>query len=131
MKYLRNVLVAIDQLGNAVCGGKPEVTISARTGYFANIADSKIKIWWKLMEAIINFAFEPVDGPNHCLDAYNASLHSKPVEGSDLARALLGFLIIFFCIFIAVITRVWVMIFPEEGYKAPEQIVNASKTENS
>lgn len=64
MSYIKNVLVAIDQLGNAICGGNPDVTISARTGYFANISNTKLKPWWRIMEAIINFAFKPIDGPD-------------------------------------------------------------------
>ena len=33
LTYLRNLFIALDQLVNASCGGNPEVTISARTGY--------------------------------------------------------------------------------------------------
>lgn len=31
-KYMRNVLVAIDQLVNTICGGDPDETISSRAG---------------------------------------------------------------------------------------------------
>ena len=117
MSYLKNVLVAIDQLGNAICGGNPDVTISARTGYFANIGSTRLKVWWKLMEKIINFAFHPLDGPNHCLNAYHSDNESGQKEGSDLARALMGILIIFFCLFIAILSRLWVLISPSSGSK--------------
>jgi len=63
MSWIRGVLVAIDQLGNAIAGGNPDATISARTGYFANENPNKTFIYyWRLMEAIINFAFYPVQG---------------------------------------------------------------------
>ncbi|WP_440875964.1 hypothetical protein [Thalassotalea sp. PLHSN55] len=120
MSYLKNVLVAIDQLGNALCGGNPDVTISARTGYFANVGDTSIRMWWQLMERIINFAFSPFDGPNHCLDAYHADNESHHNEGSDFLRALLGFIIIVTCLFIAILSRVWVVFLPSSGYKAQQ-----------
>lgn len=32
MKYIKNILVALDQLGNALLGGDPDETISSRAG---------------------------------------------------------------------------------------------------
>ena len=43
MSYSRNLFIAIDQLGNALGAGNPDVTVSARTGYFANIIANSIK----------------------------------------------------------------------------------------
>ena len=118
MSYFKNLFVAIDQLGNSLGAGNPDVTISARTGYFANIGETKIKFWWKFMELIINFAFLPFDGPNHCLDSYNDDEESGHKEGSDIARAFIGILIVLICPFIAIFTRIWVFIFPETGFKS-------------
>lgn len=32
LKYLKNILIGIDQLINSICGGDPDETISARLG---------------------------------------------------------------------------------------------------
>ncbi|MBK7384715.1 MAG: hypothetical protein IPI81_15500 [Flavobacteriales bacterium] len=37
MGYFKNVLVSVDQLGNTLCGGNPDNTISAWTGYFSQV----------------------------------------------------------------------------------------------
>ena len=46
------VLVAIDQLGNAIAGGNPDSTISARVGFFSEMA-KRGKSYWKGLESII------------------------------------------------------------------------------
>lgn len=115
--YILRVLVSIDQLGNTIAGGNPDATISARTGYFANIKKTKLRYWWLCMEAIINFAFSPVDGPQHCLDSYEADKEEMHKEGSDKARCILGLFIIIACAPISIITRIWVLISPSSRYK--------------
>lgn len=117
MSYFNNVLIAIDQLGNALAAGNPDVTISARTGYFANIEKTRMRWWWNIMEFIIDFAFKPFDGPNHCLDSYYSDQESGHSEGSDLARGLIGLFIVFLCPLIAVLTRLWVFFHPEAAYQ--------------
>ena len=115
--YILRVLVSIDQLGNAVAGGNPDVTISARTGYFANIKKTRVRLWWRCVEAIIDFAFRPVDGPNHCLRAYRADeQEGNHREGNDIARAILGVFVILASFPISIITRVWVLLVPGSKY---------------
>lgn len=54
MSYIKNVLIAIDQLLNAVTGGDPDETISSRVGkrrdaaerFFAAVID-KLFFWQK------------------------------------------------------------------------------------
>lgn len=60
MAYLIRLLVAIDQLGNTVCDGNPDETISSRVGRNA-LAGKK---WALIAEKVINalFWFQP----NHC-----------------------------------------------------------------
>jgi len=61
--YLVNVLIAIDQLGNALLGGNPDETISSVVGRKA------IKnIWWALLaERFINALFYLlIEEVNHC-----------------------------------------------------------------
>ena len=116
MSWIRGVLIAIDQLGNAVAGGNPDATISARTGYFANVHKTRLQFYWKILEYIINCAFYPVDGPDHCYNDYLAEQANYFNEGSDFLRAVLGLIIIVFCIPIAFITRIYVLLFPKAKF---------------
>jgi len=123
--YILRVLVSIDQLGNTIAGGNPDITISARTGYFANVKKTRLRIWWQCMEKIIDFAFEPIDGPRHCYKAYkNDEEDGKHREGSDIARALLGLLVTVFCFPIAIITRIWVLVVPSSTYQPAHQEIS-------
>ena len=107
MSYIGNFFVAIDQLGNAIAGGNPDNTISSRVGYYNNHhnAHSNIPLQWRMFEKIIDFTFWPIDGPNHCHEAF----HSDAGEVFDkntknvLVAILAALLIIPSCILIAVI----------------------------
>ena len=55
-KYLKNILISIDQLFNTIFGGDPDETLSSRIGKKAH---------GTILEKIINFIF----GDNHCIDA--------------------------------------------------------------
>jgi len=116
MSWIQGVLIAIDQLGNAIAGGNPDATISARVGYFANEVDSHFKYYWKTMELIIDCAFLPIDGPKHCHNEYLKDKDHHNEAGSDLIRAILGLIIIVFCVPIAVITRIYVLVFEEAKF---------------
>lgn len=76
--YLHNLFVAFDQLLNTFCGGDPDLTISARIGFFANLyqwnpAPGKCKkSYWKIHEKMVDWAWKPLDGPRHCWEAYLA-----------------------------------------------------------
>lgn len=116
VSWIKGVLIAIDQLGNAIAGGNPDATISARTGYFANEVTSPFRYYWKTMELIINFAFLPIDGPKHCYNEYLKDKDDHNEAGSDILRAVLGIIIIVFCIPISVITRIYVLVFPKAKF---------------
>ncbi|SEA35568.1 hypothetical protein [Microbulbifer marinus] len=111
MSWIRGVLIAIDQLGNAIAGGNPDATISARTGYFANKHETPLRPWWKAMEKVIDFTFEPLEGRGHCLRSFEAD-EEEHWEGSDIMRGLLGIIIVAACIPLSVITRLYVLVFP-------------------
>ena len=102
--YFKNVLVSIDQLGNTICGGEPDNTISARVGYFASKNRGPSKYYWKLLEKIIDTTFWPIDGPNHCLKAFEndpeETFHDK---NGDVFRVLLSFIIIITCVPISIL----------------------------
>ena len=65
--YIKNILIALDQLANTIIGGDPDETISSRTekahrGDFGPIY-SKLSV---IPRFIINLVFWPFDGRNHC-----------------------------------------------------------------
>ncbi len=98
-KYFANILVSLDQLGNTLCGGDPDFTISARVGYFAETRTSATKYYWKFFESIINFTFWPVDGPGHCRQAFEADPENALNNiNSDFFLVFLSVFIMAFCI---------------------------------
>lgn len=70
MSYLKRLLIAVDQLGNAISGGNPDATISGRIGYFASSANTAVRWYWLIMQFIVDATFYPLDGVNHCFDSY-------------------------------------------------------------
>lgn len=105
--YWLNVGISLDKLGNSISAGSNKVTISGRTGKYS-YTDEPYKPLWKLQESVINFAFYPVDGPNHCLEAYKKEKHlSKEMrEGNKLARGVMFWLIVLpSCLVIGVALR--------------------------
>lgn len=62
-RYLMNILIGFDQLGNALFDGNPDETISSRVGKAA-IAGKRRAI---ILEALINLLFAVIRGQrNHC-----------------------------------------------------------------
>ena len=114
------VLVAIDQLGNAIAGGHPDATISARVGFFARNA-KRFKPYWRCLEAVIDFSFYPVDGPKHCFQAWQADKDRKFQHGSDVARIILSFFIFVACPIIAILLRVAVLFIPAWHYSHQDE----------
>jgi hypothetical protein len=102
MSWLLNVLIAIDQLGNAITGGNPDNTISARAAYFAKFSNSKFKKFWIIIEKIIDKTFEPVDGKGHCLKSFHHEKGHKFGEGSDIARGILAIVVVFACLLLVI-----------------------------
>lgn len=61
--YFRRVLIAIDQLGNALLSGEPDETLSARA----------YREDW-MIQHFINLVFFD---PNHCATAYTAEKYGR------------------------------------------------------
>ncbi|WP_323846830.1 hypothetical protein [Microbulbifer magnicolonia] len=110
MGWMRGVLIAIDQLGNAIAGGNPDSTISARTGYFSRVEETPFRPWWLTMEKVIDFTFEPIEGPDHCYRSFRND-NEEHWEGSDLMRGLLGVIIILTCLPLSLLTRLYALVF--------------------
>ncbi len=104
-QWAHNILVSISQVGNAICQGNPNATVSARVGYFA--MQSGFAFWyWKGLEKMINFAFQPLDGGNHCYMAWKAeSMEEFHQPRNDFILLLLGIIIYIACGPIRIITQ--------------------------
>ena len=97
--YLGRLLIAIDQLGNAIAGGNPDATISARLGW---LYMNRPTWWTTVLMHIVDATFMPLDGKNHCLQAYEDTLDEPMRRGSDIALAMLGIIIIPSCVLLVI-----------------------------
>ncbi len=93
MSYIRSVLIAFDQLVNALTGGNPDCTISA-CAYVHGLNSA----FWRTLERIINYTFEPVDGIEHCLQAYHADSSEIYHDGGYVRKFFIGLCVLLFCI---------------------------------
>jgi hypothetical protein len=66
-KYLLNLLISIDQLGNTLCGGDPDETISSRLGKIKSAHNGSIP-WYRPLSKIVSWGLDVID-KNHCIDA--------------------------------------------------------------
>jgi len=106
MRYLSNFFVAIDQLGNVLAGGNPDNTISSRVGYYTEFhyKEEEVPMKWRVFRDIINSTFYPIDGEDHCKEAYyNDAGEDFDNDTSDVAIAFLAVIIIGGCAIIAII----------------------------
>lgn len=111
--WLMNILVAGDQLGNALAKGNPDNTISARIGYF-NYSQNKLNSrYWKLLEKIVNFTFRPIDGADHCFQAYCLDRNEKFEDVDYISDIILFFFVVFPCIPLFIFIRITVFIYPK------------------
>lgn len=95
-KSFREFIVNLDRLGNAFAGGWYWATISARVGYFVL---NKKNPYWHVLRKLIDETFRPLDGANHCVQAYRWERRWQGYRrGNDVALALLSVLVIVGCI---------------------------------
>ena len=67
MKWFYNILIGIDQLGNAIIGGDPDETISSRIGKIKRKGGGKIPRW-RIITRLADYALDKID-PGHSTDA--------------------------------------------------------------
>ena len=73
LRYILNVLIALDQLVNTLVGGYPDETLSAS----AWLGEQQGKIIPCIMRPVIDFLFLPIER-DHCCKAYHAEYnHSQ------------------------------------------------------
>ena len=66
-KWLLNILISIDQLGNTIAGGDPDETISSRLGKLKVKHGGTIP-WRRPASRIIDWGLDKIDS-NHSIDA--------------------------------------------------------------
>lgn len=104
MTYAREILLAIDKLGNAIAGGNHRCTISARVGYFQYNAVWPLIIWWKLLAFMIDFTFFPLDDHHHCREAWKKEQDETFKDhGNVVVVFLLSIIVLFSCIILSII----------------------------
>ena len=118
MTWGRSVLIAIDQLFNALAGGNPDETISARLGYLDYIR----KTWLaRPLRILVDVTFYPLDGWGHCHNAYYYSMPeiyvsdftdgipTKYIRGNNAALIALSIFVVAGCIILTPITYfIWI-----------------------
>jgi len=66
-KWVLNILIGIDQLGNAFLGGDPDETISSRLGKIKRKHNGVIP-WHRPLSKIVDYGLDKID-PGHSIDA--------------------------------------------------------------
>ena len=95
--WFMEVVIAIDRMFNAIAGGRSEITISARLGYLYYKRPSP---WATILMRIVDFTFKPVDGNNHCLQAYFLETDEVIIKGNKIALAFLSLFVVLGCVVI-------------------------------
>ena len=89
------VFIGLDQLGNALAGGHPDVTISARLGY---LGDFHKRGWFLLVARMVDWAFYPADGEGHCVASWvredGEGYLRKVRRGNDVGLVLLTLFVV-------------------------------------
>ena len=67
MRYVLNILIAIDQLVNTLIGGYPDETLSAS----AYLGEREGKFFGRIFRPVIDFIFWPLQR-NHCRRAFES-----------------------------------------------------------
>ncbi len=100
--YLGRILNAVSQLGNAISGGNPDISISARIGYKSHWFGFEIPLYWKLIQKLVDFTFYPIDGEGHCQQAYWADYKEdyKLKSGSTFGLIIMTILVSVVCLLI-------------------------------
>lgn len=102
MGYLKNIMVAVDQVGNALAGGNPDNTISGRTGYFAKYGKNYSLWFWLSMQFIIDTTFYPFDGKGHCYQAYQKELDEQFYMTRKIALVLFALITVVSCLILII-----------------------------
>ena len=99
-RQLLKFITWIDVGGVVLADGNIDTTVSGTTGYFY-YETIKNRSYWTSMKWMIDTAFFPFDGVNHCYDAYK----SDPNEDYEIRfKRLLWVITLLSCIIISLIS---------------------------
>ena len=107
--YIGRLLNALSQLGNTVIGGNPDVSISARIGEYNYFYNST---FYRIVEKIVDFTFEPIDGKGHCRKAYlNDRYEDFTIgRGSEIGAFFMVIIVLIFCVPLALVFYLYKLI---------------------
>lgn len=77
-KYCKNVLIALDQLANTLCGHMPDETISA-TAY--RKSQEKGHYFYKFLKFVLDVTFSPIK-QDHCFQSYLSEVKRSQLPAS-------------------------------------------------
>ena len=77
-KWIVNVLIGVDQLGNSILAGDPDETISSRLGKMKLRYGGRIP-WYRPLSKIVDYGLEKIDS-GHSIDAIEKD------EGKDAVK---------------------------------------------
>lgn len=80
-KYLINILISIDQLGNTLVGGDPDETISSCLGKL-KLKHNGIIPWYRPLSKIIDWRLNKID-PGHSINAIEEDEGENAVWSRD------------------------------------------------
>jgi hypothetical protein len=80
-KYLLNILIGIDQLGNTILGGDPDETISSRLGKLKVKHGGSIP-WYRPLSKIVDWGLDKID-PHHSVDAIEEDEGNNAIFDKD------------------------------------------------
>jgi hypothetical protein len=102
--YAKEILLALDKLGNAIAGGNHKCTVSARVGYFQYNAIWPSILYWKILAFIIDFTFFPLDDHHHCREAYRKEQDEEFRDYGNVAvMFLLSLIVMVSCMVLSII----------------------------
>ena len=81
-KWLLNILISIDQLGNTLFGGDPDETISSRLGKLKLRHGGTIP-WHRPLSKIVDYGPSTL-APNHSIDAIEEDEGSEALLDKEL-----------------------------------------------
>lgn len=86
-RYLLNLLISLDQLGNSILCGDPDETISSRIGRIKKKNGGKVPRW-RVFTRATDAVLDWID-PNHSVDAIeddegHAGIYDRPLEACDV-----------------------------------------------
>jgi len=102
-----NILHAGDNFVNAIFGGDPDASISARTGHYISWHES---VFWNTLARIIDWAFDPIED-RHCMNAWNNDPNENYQNARWGDRIGLVLVVVPFCALLGVVLRLYRLIF--------------------